>query len=137
MCSSDLSTTVTVDTFNTRVVTLPDGAHVRAEVMTEVADMMRGMMFRDSLAKNRGMLFIHGESGKHPYWMYQVRIPLDIIWMDPDGRIVEMSADTPPCKTKASECPKYGGHENALMVLELKAGSIKRHHLHVGARLNL
>ena len=105
-----------MDTFDTRVVTLPDGFRVRAQVMADPVDMLRGMMFRDSLAANRGMLFIHPKPGKYQYWMYQVRIPLDIIWMDANGRIVEMSPNTPPCKTKASACPKYGGHETALMV---------------------
>ncbi len=129
--------TVTMDTFNTRVVTLPDGFKIRAEVMVKPEDMMRGMMFRDSLAEDHGMLFLHGEPGKYPYWMYQVRIPLDIIWMDRNGRIVEMSPNTPPCKTNANACPNYGGNETALMVLELAAGSIEKHKLHLGARLRL
>jgi uncharacterized membrane protein (UPF0127 family) len=47
-----------------------------------------------------------------------------------------MSADTPPCKGKAKSCPSYGGHENALYVLELPAGSIKAHHLAVGQVVN-
>ncbi len=51
-------------------------------------------------------------------------------------RIVEVSADTPPCKGKAKSCPSYGGHENALYVLELPVGSIKAHHLAVGQVVN-
>jgi uncharacterized membrane protein (UPF0127 family) len=123
---------VTLEEFGTRVVTLPDGQRIRAEVMMRPEDMMRGMMFRDSLAPNRGMLFIHDRPGEYTYWMYQVRIPLDIIWMDKNRRIVEMSPNTPPCKTKASQCPSYGGHKEAMMVLELAAGSIEKHHLRVG-----
>jgi uncharacterized membrane protein (UPF0127 family) len=128
---------ISVDQFNTRIVTLPDGFEVRAEIMSHPEDMLRGMMFRDSLAEDRGMLFLHGEPGNYPYWMYQVKVPLDIIWMDMRGRIVEISADTPPCETKASACPKFGGNEVAAIILELKAGSAAKHNLRVGMRLKL
>ena len=126
----------TMATFNTRLVTLPDGSEIRAEVMAHPEDMMRGMMFRDSLAADRGMLFIHGEPGRFKYFMFQVRIPLDIIWMDRNRRIVELSPNTPPCKTRASDCPTYGGNENALYVLELQAGSIEKHRLKAGHQLS-
>ena len=53
------------------------------------------------------MLFIHDRPGRYPYWMYHCKIGLDIIWMDPNHRIVEMSADTPPCKGLAKSCPSY------------------------------
>lgn len=123
--------------FNTRVVRLPDGAAIRCEVMSHPDDMARGMMFRESLAEDRGMLFFHGESGKHSYWMYQVEIPLDIIWMDGNNRIVEMSPNTPPCKASVDDnCPVYGGTTESLVVLELAAGSIEKHGLRVGQRLN-
>jgi uncharacterized membrane protein (UPF0127 family) len=126
----------TLDEFNTRVVTLPDGYKIRAEIMVRPEDVMRGMMFRDSLPPDRGMLFLHGEPGNYPYWMYQVEIPLDIIWMDLTGRIVEMSPNTPPCGAeKASECPNYGGTKVSSIVLEVAAGTIERHNLRVGQRI--
>lgn len=125
----------TMEDLNTRVITFPDGFTLRAEVMTRPEDMLRGMMFRTELAPNRGMLFIHGESGLYQYHMYQTIIPLDILWLDTKKKIVEMSPDTPPCKTRASQCPLYGGNEEAQYVLELAAGSIAEHKLRVGARL--
>ncbi len=121
-----------VDERNTRTVILPGGQKIRVEVMTHPTDMMRGMMFRDSLAPDRGMLFIHGSPGNYPYWMYQVRIPLDIIWLDEKRRIVEIHANAPPCLKKASECPNYGGNQRALFVLELAGGMAARYGLRVG-----
>jgi uncharacterized membrane protein (UPF0127 family) len=98
---------------------------------------MRGMMFRDSLAKDRGMLFVHPSDGNYAYWMYQCRIPLDIIWMNHDRRIVEISTDTPPCPSKAAhECPSFGGHEKARYVLELAGGGAALYGLHVGDSLS-
>lgn len=119
----------------TRKITLPGGQVIRAEVEINPVDMQKGMMFRDSLARGRGMLFIHQTPGMNPYWMYQMKIPLDIVWMDSAHHIVEIAADTPPCKTKASLCPTYGGHEMAQYVLELGAGEARRLGLNLGQTL--
>ncbi len=117
---------------NLLTVTLPDGRQIVAEVMTSSADLMRGMMFRDALAPDRGMLFVHPSPGKYSYWMFQCLIPLDIIWMDTEKRIVEVSADTPPCKTDAKNCPSYGGHQEAQFVLELAGGMAAKYGLKTG-----
>jgi len=124
--------TVGPEELGMRTVKLPNGQKIRAEVEISPIDMQKGMMFRDALPRGRGMLFIHEKPGLYPYWMYQVRIPLDMIWMDANHRIVEISADTPPCKTKASQCPNYGGHQQAQYVLELGGGEAKRLGLQVG-----
>lgn len=118
------------------LVMLPDGSTVRVELAKTNAEREYGLMGRTSLPQGRGMLFIHDETGRYPYWMYDCFIGLDILWMDAGHKIVEMSADTPPCKGKAKSCPSYGGHENALYVLELPVGSIKAHHLAVGQVVN-
>jgi len=128
--------TVGLDELRMRTVKLPNGQQIRAEAEIDPTDMQKGMMFRDSLPRGRGMLFIHDKPGLYPYWMYQVRIPLDMLWMDANHRIVEVSADTPPCKTKASECANYGGHQQAQFVLELGGGEAKRLGLHEGDTLD-
>jgi len=110
----------------TREVTLPGGHIIRAETAVDTRDMMRGLMFRDSLAPDHGMLFVHPVSGNYGYWMYQTNIPLDMIWMDQNHRIVELVENAPPCKTAASKCPHFGGHEPARFVLELNGGSIRK-----------
>ena len=99
---SGCSNQETLNETGTMLVTLPHGEKINAEVVTHPTEMMRGMMFRDSLAPDHGMLFIHGSPGQYTYYMYQVKIPLDIIWMDRERRIVEISADTPPCKAAKS-----------------------------------
>lgn len=122
---------------NTAEVTFPNGKSVLAETMLRDVDQMRGMMFRDALAKDRGMLFVHTADETHPYWMYQVRIPLDIIWMDHSRRIVEISANAPPCPTApAHDCPSFGGHEKSRYVLELAGGGAALYGLKMGDQLN-
>jgi Uncharacterized conserved protein len=115
-----------------RIVTLPNGQKITAEVNVLPIDLARGMMFRDSLPPDQGMLFIHDTPGTYTYWMYQVRIPLDIIWMDSNRTVVEVAANVPPCKTKASECPHYGGNRTAQYVLELAAGMAEKYGVRVG-----
>lgn len=117
-------------------VTLPGGQKIRAEVMSRPEDMARGMMFREHLAPDRGMLFVHGTPGRYRYWMYQCLIPLDILWMDAERRIVEISENTPPCRGQSWECPSYGGNHDAQFVLELAGGVARKYGLKPGDRLS-
>ena len=104
-------------------VRLPNGEAIQCEVLLRPEDMARGMMFRDSLAAGRGMLFLHSQPGRYPYWMYQVKVPLDIIWMSRERKIVEMSLNTPPCQGKpASQCPNNDGQPNREIVGKVLSG---------------
>jgi len=118
-----------------RVVTLPDGAEVKAEVKVTSAEMERGMMYRTSLANDEGMLFVHGTPGEYPYWMANCKFPLDIIWMDSHHEVAEISAKTPPCPDGGPDCPNYGGHVMAQYVLELGGGEAARHNIQRGSTL--
>ena len=127
----------TMEDLTSTIVTFPNGTKITAQSMREQIDMTRGMMFRDSLAADHGMLFFHGKMGKYTYWTYQTRIPLDFIWIDHDHKIVEMALDKPPCPSKAAhECPNYGGHEDANYVLEVNAGIAAKNNLKLGDRLD-
>ncbi|MGD0002213.1 MAG: DUF192 domain-containing protein [Bryobacteraceae bacterium] len=118
---------------NRREVKLPDGQIIQAETALGPEEMQRGLMFRESLAPDRGMLFVHNAEGQYPYWMYQCKISLDMIWMDRQRRIVEIAEQVPPCPPGPQEqCPNYGGHEPAMFVLELAAGEAARHGLKNG-----
>jgi len=117
-------------------ITLPNGKVIRAELATEPADQQRGLMFRTSLAADRGMLFVFPAPGDHPFWMYHTLIPLDILWMDVSRRIVFVSAHTSPCRSeKPEECPNYGGGHPAQFILELAAGTAAANGLRVGDTL--
>jgi len=125
-------TTSPIEDLLTREVTLPGGQIIKAETAVDTRDMLRGLMFRASLARDHGMLFVHPVTGRYSYWMYQTYIPLDMIWMDENHRIVELVESAPPCKTAASKCAHFGGHENARFVLELNGGSIRKYGLKAG-----
>jgi uncharacterized membrane protein (UPF0127 family) len=123
------------ESLNTRTVTLPDGFQVMAEVEVSGPDMERGMMYRTELPAGRGMLFVHGQPGRYPYWMANCKIPLDIIWLDSSHQVVEISADTPPCPSGSKDCPTYGGHSVASFGLELAGGEAAKHKVTVGSTI--
>ncbi len=117
------------------LVMLPDGSTVHVELATTPAEQAYGLMGRTTLAEGRGMLFVHDDMARHAYWMYHCKIGLDIVWMDGAHSIVEMSPDTPPCRGKSTTCPSYGGKMPSEYVLELPVGTIGKHHLAVGERV--
>jgi uncharacterized protein len=121
-----------VDDFPTRPVTLPGGQVLRAETMIDNIDLIRGLMFRTSLAPDHGMLFVHPKPGKYTYFTYQHLIPIDIIWLGSDRKIVEIVENAQPCKTQASKCPQYGGSEISAYVLEIAAGMARKYGLKAG-----
>ena len=132
-CSSSNIT----DELDLTQVTFPNGVKINAETMRSDVELMRGLMFRESLAPGRGMLFIHPKEDMFHYWMYQTKIPLDMIWMDNDRRVVEMSLDTPPCKSSsAKDCPNYGGNFKSKYVLEVNAGIARKNGLKSGDTLD-
>lgn len=131
--SAGCGTSNITDELNLTQVTFPNGVRINAETMRRELELMRGLMFRESLPPNRGMLFIHPAEDTYRYWMYQTKIPLDLIWMDRDRRIVEMSLDTPPCtSSSATDCPNYGGKFKSKYVLEVNAGIARKNGLKTG-----
>jgi uncharacterized membrane protein (UPF0127 family) len=126
----------TVEEYNTRLVVFPNGHKIRAELAVSAEEMLRGMKYRDSLDENRGMLFLHNKAGKYPYWMYEVKVPLDLLWLDRDRKIVQLIHQAPPCPGPPEKCLSYGGAFEALYVLELKAGTAKKHNLKPGMTLD-
>lgn len=111
-------------------IILPDKSVVVVEVAPDEDTRAQGLMYRDHLADDRGMIFLFPEAGEYPFWMKNTLIPLDMIWMDRDHRIVHIARDVPPCK--ADPCPNYPPHAQASSVLELAAGVAAKRHLAEG-----
>ena len=117
-------------------VNLPNGAVIQAELATSFGERQRGLMNRTELAAGRGMLFEFEQAALHRFWMFGTLIPLDIIWLDPDRRVVFISADTPPCESSnPGECPTYGPQQPSRFVLELAGGQAATNGLRLGDQL--
>lgn len=134
-CTEDQKA-IKAEDYKTVAVKFPNGKEIRAEQIINRQDMMTGMMFRESLAPDRGMLFYHGREGKYPYWMYQVKVPLDLIWLDKNKKIVQLLHKAPPCPGPKEKCPVYGGAFAAAYVLEIAAGSAAANGLKPGMALD-
>ncbi len=103
-------------------ISTPIGAIIQAEIADTTEKRAKGLMYRDSLAKDRGMLFTFAEPQLWTFWMKNTRIPLDIIWMDGKKRIVHIERNVPTCSRTDDGCPQYQPNDNAMYVLELAAG---------------
>ncbi len=108
-------------------IILPDNFVVHVEVASDDPTRQQGLMYRDQLAQDRGMIFLFAQTGSYPFWMKNTLIPLDLIWIDEQKRIVHVSHDVPPCK--ADPCPSYDPGAFAKTVLEVAGGVAARHGL--------
>ncbi|MGH8293628.1 MAG: DUF192 domain-containing protein [Gammaproteobacteria bacterium] len=105
------------------------------EIAATDATRERGLMFRTRMAADHGMLFMFPDSGPRYFWMKNTLIPLDIIFFDAHKRLINVSADTPPCK--ADPCPTYASAAPAEYVLELNAGMAAKLGLKPGERFTI
>ena len=113
--------------------TLPNGTAINLELAISQEELANGLMFRPSLASDRGM-FLLFEVERYPsIWMKNTLISLDLIYLNNSGVVVGLMPDVPPCA--ADPCPTYPASEPTRAVLELVAGSIATHGLQVGDTL--
>ena len=97
-----------------------NGQRFTVEVAESQEKQALGLMFRDSMPDDHGMVFIFPAEGMRSFWMKNTKIPLDIFYFDEDLRLVNVSENTPPCRS--SRCPGYPSTGPAKYVLELNAG---------------
>lgn len=111
------------------VITTARGETVEYQVeVARTADQMRrGLMFRDSMPEDRGMLFVYLPERPASMWMKNTILSLDMLFIDAGGRIINIVENTEPysLKTIPSGGPIRG-------VLELNAGQAEKHGMAVG-----
>jgi uncharacterized membrane protein (UPF0127 family) len=105
------------------------GVRLSVEVADTPAERGRGLSGREMLPENSGMLFIFDTPGRYGFWMYGMKFPLDIIWIDERLRVVYFVENAQPC---VNICETYEPPADALYVLEVNAGFVKKYGLKVG-----
>ena len=94
----------------------------KVELAISVSQKAKGLMFRESLESDAGMLFIYDKEQKPDFWMKNTYIPLDIIWLNKDKEVVFIKRNLMPCKSK--ECPIISSDKDSQYVLEINAGTV-------------
>jgi uncharacterized membrane protein (UPF0127 family) len=116
-------------------VTFRSGVEVRADIADTPETRERGLMFRQSLGPNEGMLFVFERTGFYPFWMKNTLIPLDIMWIDEQWRIVSIAQSAAPCRS--DPCPTYPPAAEARYVLEVAGGFSRTHGVARGDRVRV
>ena len=122
-------------TLSTATITLIDVAGNRTELTVELArtaaERSRGLMFREELAEERGMLFVYQRETRAGFWMKNTTIPLSIAFIASDGTILETQDMEPLSKTLHRPAQVYR------YALEVNKGWFGRHGLGPGDRVEI
>ncbi len=105
------------------------GETVRVEIADDPEERRRGLMHRDSLPEDTGMLFVYSEERTLSFWMRNTRIPLDIAYVDQRGVIVDVQTMSPQSDRL------YESAAPAMYALEMEAGWFEEHGVSVGDRI--
>lgn len=96
---------------------------IKAELASSEKELKKGLMNRDELCDECGMLFVLKQDKKHAFWMKNTLIGLDILFIDKNKKVVDIKkAD--PCRKK--QCPVYKPSQKCRYVLEVPAGTFDR-----------
>lgn len=110
------------------------GQNYKVEIADDYKSREKGLMHRESLPKDSGMLFVFDDQRPRSFWMQNTLIPLDILYFDKNLKLVSVQKNVPPCTlpdqaTAAikgipyTRCPSYPSKGPAQYVLELNAGT--------------
>jgi uncharacterized protein len=115
---------------------LPGGVIIKAELADTIKKRAEGLMHREHLAKDRGMLFTFDQAQPWTFWMKNTKIPLDIIWMNDKKQIIHIARNVPICTRTDDGCPQYQPNDPAMYVLEIGGGEAERLKLEKGSKLH-
>lgn len=96
------------------------GQRFSLEIVNDDAARARGLMFRDSMPADHGMLFLFDDMRPRVFWMKNTHIPLDILYFDQEYKLVSVQERVPPCRS--DPCAQYPSTGPAQYVLELNSG---------------
>jgi hypothetical protein len=119
LCAADAAAPASIS-FEESPLTV-DAAGGQFEFLVEMAvspaQRSQGLMFRESLEEDRGMLFDFGKPQRATMWMRNTYVPLDMLFIDDDGQITQIAADTQPLSDAV-----IASREPVRAVLELRGG---------------
>ncbi|AVO39265.1 DUF192 domain-containing protein [Pukyongiella litopenaei] len=100
------------------------------EIADTPRERSRGLMHRQELSRNAGMLFVYDTAGAVSFWMKNTLIPLDMIFAGPDGTVLRVHHDAIP-----GDLTSIDGGDGVLAVLEINGGLARRYGIGAGDQM--
>ena len=107
---------------------------VNVEIADNAEEMATGLMFRQFLDDNKGMLFVFERENIYSFWMKNTLIPLDMIWISDGMKIVDIR-HAEPCKE--DPCVNYRPAGTAKYVLEVNGNFTIKNHIAIGDKISI
>ena len=107
---------------------------VNVEIADDNYERQQGLMFRESLNENNGMVFVFEDENFQSFWMKNTLIPLDIIFIDKNFKIVDIK-NAMPCNE--DPCAAYDSAKPAKYVLEVNGGFAAKNSIEAGDKVDL
>ena len=114
---------------------LVGGQVFRLEVARTPEDRARGLMGRESLARDAAMIFVYADEAHRSFWMKNTLIPLDILYLDSHGVVVDVQTMTPQVGVPDSELTSYPSAAPARYAIEMNAGLAQEYGIQPGAQV--
>ena len=105
-----------------------NGARIYTEVAKNSAEFTKGLGDRPCILPDQGMLFSFTKPGRYPFWMKDMKFPIDIIWIAANHKVVAMEINESP----STYPDRFENQAPAQYVLELKANQSKALHIAIG-----
>ena len=118
-------------------LTLPDGFVARVELALTAESQAKGLMFREELPRNGGMLFVFGGLEGRSFWMKNTFIDLDMVFLDGDLKVLRVFHRVPRSSPGQAESEVARVSAPAACVLELPAGTARAHRVKPGSKLKI
>jgi uncharacterized protein len=107
-----------------------------ADIPTARELMAKGLAVKNELREDESMLFVFEEPSRHSFWMKDMRFPIDILWIDSNGRVVHIEQNLQPCPL-VLVCPGYAPALDSQYVLETVSGFSQRHNIGLGTEVKI
>jgi uncharacterized protein len=111
-----------------------NGNSFNVEIASTKIEKAMGLMNREKLGEEEGMLFVYQKEGIYSFWMKNMRFPIDIIWIDKGKRIVGIEKNAPPCLKE--NCPRHKPSREIMYVLELNSGTTEKLEIKKGDKIS-
>ena len=114
-----------------------DGASFDVELALDNEQATLGLSYRESLPPGTGLLFVYPEERMRTFWMFEMKFPLDMVWIDGDCNVADISENVPipePGMTN-SDLPLYSPRVPVRHVFEINAGESRQYGIDIGDKV--